>query len=40
MKNHVDNKLAVMSGDDEERRFMLTEQGMDVANYVMCDYMF
>lgn len=40
MKNHVDHKLAVMSGDDEERRFMLTEQGMDVANYVMCDYMF
>ena len=42
MKKHIKDGLAeFIAGEEgeEDGRFMLTERGMDVANYVMSDYM-
>ena len=42
MKKHIKDGLAgFIEGEEgeEDGRFMLTDRGMDVANYVMSDYM-
>ncbi len=39
MHHHVNKGLAVFSGEDEEKRFHLTETGLDVSNVVMSEYL-
>ncbi len=39
MRHHVDRKLAAFSGEDEERRFFLTDTGLDLSNVVMSEYL-
>lgn len=39
MQGHIEAELAVIEGGESEERFMLTDRGMDVANFVMKDYL-
>ena len=39
MKEHIEGEFAETEGEDEERRFFLTDKGLDISNRVMADYL-
>lgn len=39
MKHHSDKGLAAFSGEGEDRRFFLTDKGLDISNIVMSEYL-
>ena len=39
MRYQIDRKLAASTGEKEEKRFFLTDKGLDVSNMVMSEYL-